>query len=387
MSQYTPVETKIIRARTDLLIEQPFFGSLVLHMDMKADEAIKHCVSDGHVIRYNPSYIEELSHDQTVGLLAAQVMHAAMMHPLRRGDRDIKKWNEACDYATHSILKEANFVLPENLKIDPKYTDMVAEHIYTLLPDNPKGGKGQGQGQGQGQGSEGDDPNGGVEDNEESQAAGASEAQQRAAENEMRQQVAQAAHQAKQAGKLPGSLERLIGELMEPKIDWRAILRRFMTEKAQDDFSWARGNRRFVAQGLYLPSRISEGTGEIAVAIDTSGSIGQKELDAFGSEVQGIIKDARPSKIYVIYCDAEINHVDIFTPDDEVKFKLHGGGGTDFHPPFRWLEENRIVPKCFVYLTDGYGRFPEEPGYPAMWAINNNNVVPPWGEHFVMETD
>jgi len=174
---------------------------------------------------------------------------------------------------------------------------------------------------------------------------------------------------------------------MEPKIDWRAILRRFMTEKAQDDFSWTRGNRRFVAQGLYLPSRISEGTGEIAVAIDTSGSIGQKELDAFGSEVQGIIKDARPSKIYVIYCDAEINHVDVFTPDDEVKFKLHGGGGTDFHPPFRWLEENQIVPKCFVYLTDGYGPFPEEPGYPAMWAINNNQVTPPWGEHFVMETD
>ena len=72
------------------------------------------------------------------------------------------------------------------------------------------------------------------------------------------------------------------------------------------------------AQGLYLPSRTSEGAGEIAVAIDTSGSIGQKELDEFASEVQGIIKDVRPSKLYVIYCDAQINHVDTFAPEDDV---------------------------------------------------------------------
>lgn len=394
-------DLKLKRARTAMLIKEPFFGSLALHMEMKADNSIKHCVSDGHTIRYNERFIDTLDHDQTVGLIAAQVMHAAFMHPLRRGNREVKKWNQACDYATHQILKEAGFSLPEEFIIDAKYKDMTAEHIYSMLPDNPqgnqgkgkgKGGGGQGQsqqgdGEGEGEGEDNSDPNGGVDDHSESQSAGASAARQHAAENEMKQQVAQAAHVAKQAGKLPGAIERMMGELMEAKLDWREILRRFMTEKANDDFSWQRGNRRFVAQGLYLPSRVSEGSGEIAVAIDTSGSIGQKELDEFASEVQAIVKDVKPSKVYVIYCDAEVNHVDTFAPEDDMHFKLHGGGGTDFRPPFDWMEQNQVLPKCFVYLTDGYGPFPEEPEFPCMWAINNHDVTPPWGEHFIMETD
>lgn len=375
------------RARVGMLIKEPFFGSIALHMELKPDNEIEFCVTDGNTIKYNPTYIESLSHDEATGLVAAQVMHAAMLHPLRRNNREIKKWNKACDFATHSVLKNAGFVLPDKLQINSAYNGMPAEHIYTLLPEEPNGGKGKqppppGAGSG---GSDNSDKNGGVEDSKDSEGNGGSAASQKAAETDMKQRVAQAAHVAKQAGKLPGEIERMLGELMEPVINWAEILRRFMTEKAQDDFSWARGNRRFLAQGLYLPSRTSEGAGEIVVAIDTSGSIGQKELDEFASEVQGIIKDVRPSKLYVIYCDARINHVDTFAPEDDVFFKLHGGGGTDFRPPFDWLEENQIVPKCFVYLTDGYGPFPEEPEYPAMWAINNRDVVPPWGEHFVME--
>lgn len=380
-------ELKLTRARTSLLIKEPFFGSIALHMTLQEDSKTEFCVCDGHTIKYNPEFVDGLSHDQATGLIAAQVMHAAMLHPLRRGHREAKKWNKACDFATHNILADAGFTLPEKMSINKAYTDMPAEHIYTLLPDEPQGNNGKAPPNGGGGDGDNSDANGGVEDSGDSGNKGATEAQQRAAENDMKQMVAQAAHVAKQAGKLPGAIERMLGELMEPVIDWRSILRRFMTEKAQDDFSWQRGNRRFLAQGLYLPSRTSEGAGEIAVAIDTSGSIGQKELDEFASEVQAIVKDVRPSKLYVIYCDAQINHVDTFVPEDDIFFKLHGGGGTDFHPPFEWLEENQIVPKCFVYLTDGYGAFPEEPEYPAMWAINNRDVVPPWGEHFVMETN
>ena len=118
-------------------------------MDMKADETIKHCVSDGHVILLQPLVHRRPSRDQTVGLLAAQVMRAAMMHPLRRGDRDIKSgMKHATTLPTASSKKQTLFFRRTSKSIQ-KYTDMVAEHIYTLLPDNPKGGKGQGQGQGQ----------------------------------------------------------------------------------------------------------------------------------------------------------------------------------------------------------------------------------------------
>jgi predicted metal-dependent peptidase len=164
-------------------------------------------------------------------------------------------------------------------------------------------------------------------------------------------------------------------------------MRRFMTEKAPDDFNWDRGNRRFIAQGLYLPSRQSEDAiGEIVVCIDTSGSIGDKELNEFTSEIRAIIEELKPALTRVMYVDSEIAHIDEFKPDDDLQFAAHGGGGTDFRPPFAWLEERGITPKCLVYLTDGYGPFPkEEPEFPVMWCINNRSVIPPHGEHLILE--
>ena len=160
-----------------------------------------------------------------------------------------------------------------------------------------------------------------------------------------------------------------------------------MTERYNDDFSWSRGNRRFISQGLYLPSRLSDNMmGEVVVVIDTSGSISAKELNEFGSEVKGIVDEVRPSKVRVIYCDSRIAHIDEFGPNDDLQFAAHGGGGTDFRPPFDWLEKNNISPRALVYLTDGYGPFPEqEPDFPTLWCTNNHDVTPPHGEHLILE--
>lgn len=391
---------RMTKARANLVMGHPFFGTLALRMKMIADPKVETAVTDGADIRYNPKFVEGLKDLSKVqGLIAHTVMHPAFLHHTRRGARDKKKWNIACDHSINGILKTAGFDLPEGRYADPQYHGKTAEEIYSLLPIEPpsgggkgkqqgKGGGGSGDGEGEGEG-EGQDPggDGGVEDSPQSQSGGGSASQQAGEEAEWKQALAQAAHVAKQQGKLPADMERMIGDLMEAVIPWRHILRRFMTEKSNDDFSWARGNRRFIAQGLYLPSRISQDNmGEMVVCIDTSGSIGQKELDEFGSEIADIHKEVRPTKLIVIYCDARVNHVDTFGPDDELEFKLHGGGGTDFRPPFHWLEEQQITPRCFAYLTDGYGSFPEtEPEFPNIWCINNHQVVPPYGEHLVME--
>lgn len=402
----TTPQQKMVKARANLVMGHPFFGALALRMKMVEKPDMKDIAEcDGSTIWYKPDEIDKLPLSKVQGLIAHEVMHPAFLHHTRRGNRDIKKWNQACDYSINSLLLNAGFDLPEGKYVNPAYNGMTAEHIYTLIPDNPDDGGGDGQGQGQGQGqspsgggggqgqndqgdSGGNDPggDGGVKDSPNSQNAGASQSQQNHEEAEWKVAVAQAAHVAKQTGHLPADLERMMEELFEPVLPWRNILRRFMTERANDDFSWKRGNRRFIAQGLYLPSRESEGSGEIAVVIDTSGSIGQKELDEFGAEVRGIVDEVRPSKTYVIYCDARVAHVDEFGPHDELKFKIHGGGGTDFRPPFYWLEENQVLPKCLVYLTDGYGPFPEqEPDFPVMWCITNHNVTPPHGEHLILE--
>lgn len=368
---------KMVKARANLVMGHPFFGALALRLKMIEDPSIKTASCDGTSIRYNPKFVDKLPLSKVQGLIAHEVMHPAFLHHTRRGSRDKKKWNLACDYAINTILHNAGFDLPNGGCLNPAYNGMTAEHIYTLLPDDPDDPDGD------------NDPggDGGVDDSPNSQNGGGSQSQQNHEEAEWKIAVAQAAHMAKQTGRLPGDIERMLEELFEPVLPWRNILRRFMTEKRNDDFSWKRGNRRFIAQGLYLPSRLSDDAmGEIVVVIDTSGSISQKELTEFGSEVKGIVDEVRPSKVRVIYCDSRIAHIDEFGPDDDLQFAAHGGGGTDFRPPFKWLEENQIVPRALVYLTDGYGPFPEqEPDFPTLWCINNHDVIPPYGEHLILE--
>ena len=378
----TTASQKMVKARANLVMGHPFFGTLALRLKIVEDLSIETASCDGTSIRYNPKFVNKLPLSKVQGMIAHEVMHPAFLHHTRRGSRDKNKWNQACDYSINTILHNAGFDLPKGGCLNPAYNGMTAEHIYTLIPDDPKDDNGQGQGQGNDPGGDG-----GVDDSPNSQNSGGSQSQQNHEEAEWKVAVAQAAHVAKQTGHLPGDIERMMEELFEPVLPWRNILHRFMTEKCNDDFSWKRGNRRFIAQGLYLPSRLSDDAmGEIVVVIDTSGSIGQEELTEFGSEIKGIVDEARPSKVRVIYCDSRIAHIDEFGPDDDLQFAAHGGGGTDFRPPFAWLEENQIVPRALVYLTDGRGPFPEqEPDFPTLWCINNRDVTPPHGEHLILE--
>lgn len=377
---------KMVKARANLVMGHPFFGTLALRLKMVPDNSIETSATDGVVLRYNEKYVDKMPLTKVQGMLAHTVMHPAFLHHTRRGNRDKKKWNKACDYSINTILQNAGFDLPEGKYVNPAYNGMTAEHIFTLIPDDPDQGNGGGQPP---PGGGGNDPggDGGVDDSPQSQNGGGSQSQQNHEEAEWKVAVAQAAHVAKQTGKLPGDLERMMADLLEPQLPWKDILKRFMTEKCNDDFSWKRGNRRFIAQGLYLPSRTSDDAmGEIVIVIDVSGSIGEKELNEFGSEVKGIIDELKPSKTRVMYVDTRIAHMDEFGREDEVKLAPHGGGGTDFRPPFDWLEANQITPKCLVYLTDGYGPFPEqEAHYPTLWCINNHDVTPPHGEHLIID--
>lgn len=355
---------QMTKARANLLMEHPFFGSLALRLTVVEDTSIETANCDGHTLRYNPTFVDGLDASETKGLIAHEVMHPALGHTTRRGSRNPKKWNKACDYAENPILIAAGLTLPKGALINTAYTGS-AEQIYSLLPDDDDS-------------NEGDDPggSGGVADS----PTGTDIAHEEA---EWKMAVTQAAHIAKQAGNLPDYLKRLVEEILEPVISWRNVLRRFMTERIPDDFSWSRGNRRFLAQGIYLPSRVDiEHMSVVVITIDTSGSIGQQELDEFAAEVTAIVADTRPTKTIVIYCDAKIAHIDEFGPNDELVFALHGGGGTDFRPPFTWLDEQQITPKAFIYLTDGYGPFPDRaPEFPVLWCINNKDVKPPHGEY------
>ena len=352
------VEQQLIHARTGMLIDFPFFGQLALRLKLVEDEGIPTLAVDGKNIFYNPTFVAGLSLQLTQSAMVHEVGHCIFEHISRRGPRNPKKWNYAGDYVINAMIKDSYMPIGDSWLFDPKFAGMSADEVYALLPDDLDGLGGMPL--------------------DEMVDGDPTESETIAIDWEIA--TVQAAADAKAIGKLPGSMERFLENMRQPEIDWRARLRRFVTEINRDDYSWSRMNRRMASYGFFLPGLWSENMGEVVVAIDTSGSIDQATLNAFGSEVKAIVDTVRPIKTTVIYCDATVNHVDEFLPNDQLYFKMHGGGGTDFRPPFKYMENKSIKPAAFVYLTDMFGPFPSQPpDFPVMW-VATSGVVGPFGE-------
>ncbi|MFO7596170.1 MAG: VWA-like domain-containing protein, partial [Desulfocurvibacter africanus] len=199
--------------------------------------------------------------------------------------------------------------------------------------------------------------------------------------------LAQAVHKARECGELPGSLERLAGELLSPALNWRDLLRRFLAGSARNDFSWVRPNRRYLHAGLYLPGLENEALAEVAVAVDVSGSITQAELDLFATELLAILEEF-DTTLTVLTCDAALtSQKHVARWDLALEFRAKGGGGTDFRPPFEQLREDGVAPACLIYFTDlECASFPDEPEYPVQWVTPNpDHAPPPFGETVIME--
>lgn len=194
--------------------------------------------------------------------------------------------------------------------------------------------------------------------------------------------VAAGMNAAKAQGKLPGALERFLKDQLEPEVPWQEKIQAFFARKVgSGSYNWRRPDRNWIVRDIYLPGRSGFGAGNVAVAIDTSGSIGQPELDRFFAEMRGIMDEVRPKKLYVIWCDAMVHKVDEVEETSELGgLKPHGGGGTDFRPPFDWIEKHGVELDAMVYLTDGYGSFPDrEPKYPVLWGDIAGSKYP-WGD-------
>lgn len=396
-------------ARRDLILDHPFFGVLSLKLELVEDASMKTLRTDGKKLRYNPEYVLSLSRYEMVGVMAHEVMHCANGHTWRRENRDPNLWNYACDYAINPIVLDAGMVLPAGALDGFPYKGMGAEEIYAHLVnqqprEQPDDDDTDSQTSGQGDVSDGDsqgDPCGDPDDDSTSNSNpgqdGAGESQPDgsacgevvdAAEDaspelqaDWSAAVLNAAKRAESIGGLPVGMERLVEEIKNPPQDWRAILRRFVQQNAMSDYSWRQPNPRFMYAGLYLPVLRDESMPPMLVAVDTSGSIDEITLNQFAREIDSIIGDMQPERVYVVYCDAEIHGVDIFERGDPVTLNPKGFGGTDFRPVFEWVEAEGLQPSCLVYLTDLCGDFPSNPpGYPVLWGDTSEYGPPPWGE-------
>lgn len=350
-------------ARAKVVLSHPFFAVLLLNTPLVLSTEIDTAGVDGELLLMNEQFFMSLNEQERIGLLLHEMMHLALSHPFRMGSREAQRWNVACDYVINQHLVSGGVVLPPGALLDTKYDGMSAEQVYPLLPptltDSQKSAGGRGK---------------------VSKPKGSPQ-QMEAAEQKLKQTVAQAVAAGQAAGKLPDSMKRAVDDMLEPVVPWKQVLQRFLTEMIPSEPKWATPSRRFVSRGIYLPGTSKEPAAKsIVVGVDTSGSIGQKELDEFAAEISAIHKLIAPLRLHVIYCDAKVQHVDTFTKADDVTMAIHGGGGTEFAPVFEYVDDNGLNPQALVYLTDLYGPIPPAVPYPTLWVVYGNNDRAPWGE-------
>lgn len=195
--------------------------------------------------------------------------------------------------------------------------------------------------------------------------------------------VAGALAVAKAQGKLPASLERLLSEIVDPTVSWQDHIRGFFARRVGGGgFDWRKPDKRLIQRDIYGPRRAGNGCGPVVVAVDTSGSIGQRELDHFFAEMRGILDDVQPEVIHVVWCDAKVHRVDEVDDTSDIdSLKPAGGGGTDFRPVFDWVDQNNVRPDALVYLTDMLGAFPDQaPAYPVVWGDIYGHCKAPFGD-------
>ncbi len=374
-NERSPQLQRVQRARTTLLLDQPFFGVLALRLTLQDDPTCDTAWTDGTTIAFSPKFVDTLSADELTAVLAHEVMHCAAGHPWRRDARDMKPWNVACDYAINHVLTSAGFRLPSCALQDPQYAGRWAEWIYDRLPqggpDGPQGG------QGGGCGVPSADPSGLGEVRD---APADTPDTPGTSEIEWQEITKQATRMAGAAGKLPGSMQREIDQMTAQRVDWRSLLRRYVQEITRADYSWTRPNVRYLASGLFLPALHSVACGRIVVAVDTSGSIDQVLLAQFATELQTIVAEVEPSSVDVIYCDTHVHRVETFDRGDLVTLNAVGGGGTRFAPVFDKVAEGDD-PAVLIYLTDLDGSFPQDaPAYPVIWASSDPSGTAPFGD-------
>lgn len=355
-------------ARSKLVLQNHFFGTLALYLQPQEDDSIDTAATDGRVLKYNKKWLEEIKQkyglEAVMTVIAHEVLHCALGHLWRRGPRELLRWNYACDYAVNLILEESKFKLPDGVLLNKAFAGKTAEDIYALLP--PSIGTGIG---------------GGLLDNHGLWGCGQAkdEGMPKDMEREWKNRLVSVASALKSRGKLPAFLERIVEEIALPQIPYRYVLAEYM-QRIENEYAWGPFDRRFVHAGEYLPSTNSEGFDEIVVAIDTSGSISEVEIKQFIGEVMSIASIGA-NTLHVVFCDAKVQGWYTMSAQDEVPpFKIKGGGGTDFRPVFDALAEKGIQPAVLIYLSDGYGDYPKkEPEYPVLWVMTRDHQNPPFG--------
>ena len=384
-----PIIDKIIVARVGLLLRHPFFGNMATRLKIEeAEDWLPTAATDGRTIFFNRKFFEPLTTKQVEFVIAHEILHNVFDHMNRVEGRNRKIWNIAADYCVNGQLvrdKIGDHTI-DGIKIfhDTKYYGMGSEEIYDKIFDEMDEQELDQLGQlldehidwGE------QSPNG--------NRPSYTKEQLKEIRDEMREAVMQAA-QAAGAGNTPASVQRMIKELTEPKMNWREILRQQIQSTIKNDFSFMRPNRKGWHMNAILPGQQFQETIDICVAIDMSGSIGDEQAKDFLGEIKGIMQEYKDFKIKVWCFDTKVYNeqdYDGYSMDEFDNYEPMGGGGTEFDVNWEYMKEHDINPKKFIMFTDGYpwGSWGDENYCDTVFIIHGNDkIVPPFGEYAYYE--
>lgn len=378
---------RVTRARSQLVIRKPFFGYLALHLEPKekSDMSIPTMATNGKFLFYDPNFVQEHIPEELQGVIVHEVIHCALGHLWRKGARDGMRWNLAADYVTNLIVTQEGFMLPKGIFLDYRFTGMSIEEVYEKITDDDAQSQStlddHDQWDANGNGEEGL----GDELNEALGGDSGDESSHRAMEQQWRQNISRARQMAKMQGEGMGSMDSMVDELLEPRINWKEMLRSMLLTSIPSDFRLIPPNKKHLWRGYYLPSSYGESI-EIAVAIDTSGSMSNDDVAICLNEVRSVCQQFKDYRIHYLQCDDGIQDYQEVTPYVEFTNRIHGRGGTSFVPVFEAICDRALNVSCLVYFTDMMGTFPDtSPNYPVIWISTSRISDAPFGHVVVYE--
>jgi predicted metal-dependent peptidase len=384
-------ERKIETARVMLMRSAKFrsLGGVMMMGKVTVKDTCPTAYTNGRDEVYGRDFILKLERKGVAFTVAHETLHKALMHLTTYRSmwkEDPQLANEACDYAINNILvktdpDETVIAMPrdEHGRIiclyDPCFDNMSEKQIFDILKKEKQEGKRK---------SSGSFDEHGWED-----ASSMSEEEQK----QLGEDIERAMRQGLMAGDGAGNLDRVFGELLAPKVDWREVLREFVQSVCAglDDSSWTRVNKRYIGNDVYFPSMISEQVGEIVVGGDMSGSC-TRYITPFLSEFKAIADEVKPERLHLLYWDHVVaghEEYDASNMDSLVQStKPRGGGGTDPRSVMNYINNRNINPQCIVILTDGEvnGNWGNDWNAPVLWVVvGNRKIVAPVGTTIHME--
>lgn len=374
------------------MVESPYMGAIAAHLKLEATSSVLTFESDGTMLRYNDAFLERLSDDELLFVLANGAMHTLLHHQERGAGKTAWLWQKASDYVINAMLVKNGFTLPQYAPYEERFADLYAEEVYDLLRSELQGESLSAEQQSERIRHDESVHNEKIRAHEE-QALDSDadkvqpsslEALSEEIKASLKEHLEQLFHKYDRQGELSEGLERLVPELFVSKIDWQTALAAYFDRHAKHTHRFLPPSTKMLYRGIYLPSFTSERL-RVVTAIDTSGSIDEVLLGRFLGEVEAIMATVPDYEIEMLCFDTRIRSHDTFLPGDRLSYRLKGGGGTDFRVVFDYIERSLPETQLLLFFTDLAGTFPAQaPLYETVWASKETQAAVPFGKRLIL---